>query len=185
MKSKLIRKDLKYTGKELQSQWAYKNHGLAGDSIVAFMGPCEVPLDNMLDIEDVRNNSPIYSKKMLHFIIEHFEMGIECAILRQRLLTSIIVEIINEGKKGNRVERHGDDIFLGDRKLSVSIAALTPVSAMIHFGININAKDAPVKATDLKTLGIEPLALAQKTISAYRSENNGINFARVKVRPAP
>ena len=187
MKHKLLRKKMTYTGEQLHSHWAYRNFGIAGDSIVAFSGPCDVELADMLDIEDVRSNSPIFSRNMLHFIIEHFGIDLEKAILRQRLLTVIVAECINKTARKQKpvIQRRGDDLFSGKRKLSVSIATITPVSAMIHFGININAKGAPVPAIGLEDLGVKAEPLARTLIKAYIDELKDIEFARAKVRPAP
>ena len=40
----------------------------------------------------------------------------------------------------------GDDLYVGDRKLSISIAAPSPTSALIHFALNIDPTGAPVRA---------------------------------------
>ena len=70
MNTLFIEKEIKYIGSQLAPHWIYKNFHLQGDSIVAFVGEVEVKLDEMVDIEDVINNEPIYSKKMINFIIE-------------------------------------------------------------------------------------------------------------------
>ena len=72
MKTKFIEKEIKYIGSQLAPHWIYKNHKIQGDAIVAFIGECEVHLTEMVDIEDVINNEPIYSKLMLSFISEQF-----------------------------------------------------------------------------------------------------------------
>ena len=69
MKTLFIEKETKYTGEELAPHWIYKNFHLQGDAIAAFVGECEVKLTEMVDIEDVINDEPIYSKSMLSFII--------------------------------------------------------------------------------------------------------------------
>ena len=66
MHTKFIENEIKYTGHELAPHWIYKNFKLQGDAIVAFVGETEVNLSEMVDIEDVINNEPIYSKKMLN-----------------------------------------------------------------------------------------------------------------------
>ena len=68
MKSKFIEHEICYTGKELAPHWIYKNFNIQGDAVVSFIGECEVKLPEMVDISDVLSNSPIYSKKMVHFI---------------------------------------------------------------------------------------------------------------------
>lgn len=62
---KLLDKEIKYEGYQLAPHWIYKNFKIQGDAIVAFCGECEVKLTEMVDIEDVINNEPIYSKNML------------------------------------------------------------------------------------------------------------------------
>ncbi|MDX1386691.1 MAG: DUF366 family protein, partial [bacterium] len=61
--------EITYDGTQLRSHWVYETFGVLGDSCVAFLGPCEVPLDRMVDLEDVRKRSPIAGPKMLHFIL--------------------------------------------------------------------------------------------------------------------
>ena len=68
MKTKLLEKEIKYEGFQLAPHWIYKNFKIQGDATVAFIGECDVKLDEMVDIEDVINNEPIYSKLMLSFI---------------------------------------------------------------------------------------------------------------------
>ena len=62
MKTKLIENEIKYIGSQLAPHWIYKNFKMQGDAIVAFIGECKVDLTEMVDIEDVINNEPIYSQ---------------------------------------------------------------------------------------------------------------------------
>jgi len=118
---------------------------------------------------------------MLHFIIEHFDRDLEKAVLRQRLLISIIVELLNV--MGYKPVRDGDDIFIDDAKLSVSIATLSPVSSLIHVGLNIIGQGAPVKAIGLEEIGINNIGeFAQKVLFAYQNEIQSIHLACCKVR---
>ena len=107
IKTKFIDKEIKYIGSQLSPHWIYKNFNIMGDAIVAFIGECDVKLSEMVDIEDVINNEPIYSKYMLSFISEQFDIGLTEGVLRQRLLISIIKE--NLEKRGFKIERNGDD----------------------------------------------------------------------------
>jgi hypothetical protein len=141
-------------------------------------------LAEMVDLEDVRKNAPIFSHNMLHFIVEHFDMDLEKTILRQRLLIAIIKDILWQ-KQRAEFTRSGDDLYLGDKKLSVSIATLTPVSTMIHTGLNIISKDTPVATVGLADLGlrdeeIEPLGI--HICSRYTKEISEVRLARCKVR---
>lgn len=92
MHTKFIDTEIKYTGEELSPHWIYKKFHLQGDAMVAFCGECEVKLTEMVDIEDVINNEPIYSKNMMSFIVEHFNIGLVEGVIRQRLLICIIKE---------------------------------------------------------------------------------------------
>ena len=90
MKTLFIDKEIKYIGSQLCPHWIYKNFNIQGDAIVAFCGECEVHLSEMVDIEDVINNEPIYSKYMLSFITEQFNTELVEGVFRQRLLMCII-----------------------------------------------------------------------------------------------
>jgi hypothetical protein len=59
----------------------------------------------------------------------------------QRLLIVSIKEVL--GKHGIVTTRNGDDLFVGDGKLTVSIASAGVSSEKIHCGINITTKGTP------------------------------------------
>src|SRR3989339_1523121 len=123
MKSKFLDQEICYTGKELAPHWIYKNFNIQGDAVVSFIGECEVKLSEMVDIADVLDNSPIYSKKMVHFIVEHFNIPLIEGVLRQRLLVNIAREVIMSNLSSqDKIIRSGDDLFYNNGKLSVSIA---------------------------------------------------------------
>lgn len=182
MKHLYIDQEIKYDGRQLHSLWAFRTFGLHGDSIVAWQGPCAVQLTEMVDQEDVRQNAPIFSQAMLHFIVEHFHRDLEKAVWQQRLLIALIGERLNE-KCSGQVKRHGDDLYLGDRKLSVSIATLSPVSALIHVGLNVSSEGTPVPTVSLPELGVGDIKeFAETILQDYVREVEGINYARCKVR---
>ena len=182
MKTKFIDEEIKYIGSQLSPHWIYRNFNLQGDAIVAFCGECEVKLTEMVDIEDVINNEPIYSKYMLSFISEQFDVGLNEAVLRQRLLMCIIKEALEE--RGVFVVRNGDDLMIDGRKLSVSIATKSITSILIHTGLNILSEGAPIKASGLTSeLGITDIkSFAQEVMKKYSEELEDINFAGTKVR---
>jgi len=170
-----------YDGTQIHSLWAYRTFGVQGDSIVAFQGACEIPFSNMVDLEDVRARSRIASPRMLHFICEHFDLDLEKAVLRQRLLASIVRDEL-----GGDVRRDGDDLFLGPGKLSISIATLTPVSSKIHFGINIERElHVNVETRGLQDLGVDATDLGRRVLAQYASQIDGILDARTRVRGVP
>jgi hypothetical protein len=181
MKTHLAPDRIDYDGVQIHSLWAYRRFGVQGDSLVAFQGGCEIPFDNMVDLEDVLRKSRIASPLMLHFIAEHFDLDLEKAVLRQRLLAAIVRDEL-----GGEVRRDGDDLFLGSGKLSISIATLTPVSSKIHFGINIERElHVDVETRGLKDLGVDATDLARRVLAQYAAQIGGIHDARTRVRGVP
>lgn len=180
MHTKFIEDEIKYTGLELSPHWIYTKFHLQGDAIVAFCGECEVKLTEMVDIEDVINNEPIYSKNMLSFIVEHFNLGLVEGVTRQRLLISIIKEVLES--KDIQVLRKGDDLFVNGKKLSVSIATKSLTSVLMHIGININPEGAPIDAIGLNFLKITDIkGFANDVMLKYSQEINDIILASTKV----
>ena len=182
MKTKFIKEEIKYIGSQLAPHWIYKNFHIMGDAIVSFVGECKVDLSEMVDIEDVINNEPIYSKSMLSFITEQFGIGLTEGVFRQRLLICIIKELLEE--RGIFVVRNGDDLMIEGKKLSVSIATKSITSILIHTGLNIISDGAPVEASGLTSeLGITDIeAFAQDVMKRYSEEIEDIKLASTKVR---
>lgn len=182
MKTHFIENEIKYIGSQLAPHWIYKNFKIQGDAIVAFVGECEVKLTEMVDIEDVINNEPIYSKYMLSFITEQFNVNLVEGVFRQRLLMCIIKEALE--KRGFLVKRNGDDLFVNDKKLSVSIATKSLTSILIHTGINILSEGAPIPVSGLESdLGIKDIKeFALEVMKNYSEEVDDIVLASTKVR---
>jgi hypothetical protein len=149
---------------------------------VAFRGECEVKLDEMVDIEDVINNEPIYSKDMLSFISEQFNVNLVEGVYRQRLLICKIKEELET--LGFEIIRNGDDLFYDNRKLTVSIATKSANSVLIHTGINILTEGAPIPVCGLESdFGIKNIKeFAIKVMNAYNEETEDIILASCKVR---
>lgn len=175
-------KEIKYEGYQLSPHWIYKNFKIMGDSIVGFCGECDVKLTEMVDIEDVINDEPIYSKNMLSFITEQFNVNLVEGVFRQRLLICTIKEALE--RRGIKVVRNGDDLFVDEKKLTVSIATKSLTSILIHTGININSEGAPVKACGLQNdLGLNDIEdFAIEIMKNYSEEINDIVLASTKVR---
>ena len=183
MKTKFISTKIKYDGTQLSPHFIYKNYEIMGDAIISFIGPCDVDLSEMVDIEDVVNNEPIYSEKMLHFICEIFNTDLVQGVYMQRLLVTTIKEQL-ETKYGKTLIRSGDDLFVGNGKLSVSIATKSPTSVLIHTALNIITDNTPVKtsglSSDLNICDIEKFA--NEVLEAYSAEVKDIYLATTKVR---
>ncbi len=182
MKTLFIEDKVKYIGSQLAPHWIYKNFKIQGDAIVAFCGECDVELSEMVDIEDVINNEPIYSKYMLSFITEQFNVELVEGVFRQRLLICVIKETLEN--LGFRISRDGDDLFVNGKKLSVSIATKSLTSVLIHTGLNILIEGAPIPVSALKSdLGIQDIkGFALEVMKKYSQEIEDIKLASTKVR---
>jgi hypothetical protein len=182
-----VAKPITYTGRELRSHWGLERTGVYGSLITAFVGPCDVPTAHLVDQEDRLANDHIRAKSMLHFIGEFYGTNLEAGVLYQRLFINWAETLLNKRlEAGVRVVRSGDDLFVGDRKLSVSIATVSPVSVLIHWALNIDPTGAPVKAIGLAELGLkaaELLDFAKQLLHYYSEEIEGIRLAQCKVRP--
>lgn len=173
---------LAYTGHQLRSHWIFETFGLQGDAMVAFSGPCSVALSEMVDRADVAAGEAIEAAEMLHFIAEHFERDLQRAVLRQRLLICTIAELLQGVPGVPDLERDGDDLYADRRKLSVSIATLSPVSTLMHVGLNIDPAGAPVAACGLAEWRVDPDALAERLLAVWAAEIDDIHLATCKVR---
>lgn len=176
---------LRYDGSQMAPQWATRAFDLVGDSIVSFEGPCRVPPSKMLDLEDLLAGAAIRGPHMLHWIIEHFDRDLERAVLRQRLFAAIVKDEV-ERRSSRRLERRGDDLYDGRRKLSISIAAPTLVSCKIHFAVNVRrAAGVGVPTEGISAWKILPEELAVAASRAYAQEIRSAAEAGWKVRGVP
>ncbi|MDD3594640.1 MAG: DUF366 family protein [Candidatus Gastranaerophilales bacterium] len=185
MKSRFLDKEIEYTGRQLVPSWIYKNYWIKGDAMVSFTGPCDVKIDEMVDIEDYLNNCPIYSDRMLHFIIEHFNMSLVEGVVRQRLFMCILRDVIlSYLPKDNKITRNGDDLFYNGGKLSVSICTKSITSVLMHIGVNVVSGNAPVKIASLiSDMQLENIKqIAEDVMNKYILECEQIIDASCKVR---
>ena len=152
MKSKFVSKKMKYDGSQLRPLFSYMTHDLLGDSIVSWVGPCDVTVEHMKDGEDLKAKEKIKGDLMLHFIVELFDGDLFGAVAVQRLLSSIAKDVLLDiGKLGKeKVSREGDDIFVGKKKLSISIATRSTHSSLIHFAVNCVNKGTPIPTCSLE-----------------------------------
>ncbi len=182
LQTKFIEKEIPYTGAELRSHFIYDQFDILGDAAVAFIGSAKVDLNQMVDLEDVKQKKPIYSEKMVHFLIEHFEMNLKQMVFCQRILIALMLEELLKRIKQFSLRRSGDDLFDDDAKLTVSIATATPVSSVIHTGINISSRNTPVLTKGLEDYSIDPKDFAETILQSYQREIESIQKAICKVR---
>jgi hypothetical protein len=188
---------LTYTGVELRPHFLLQKFGLKGSAVAAFRGPCQVETVHLVDWEDRLANDRIEATEMVHFLGEFFGPTLREAVLAQRLFMAILGESLREKiGAGKSLWREGDDLFMGDapgsrsvtgagagRKLSVSIVTASPVSQLLHIGINVDPAGAPVPAVGLKELGVDPESWARDAIGRFQEEWNSLEWACAKVRP--
>lgn len=176
-----------YDGTQLRPHWIYEQIDRVGDACVAWVGPAQVSLDHMVDVEDVKAAAPIASPKMLHFLGEFFHMPLFSAVVLQRLFILLLKEELHSRGVG-ALKREGDDLYWEAKqekrqKLSVSIATLSPVSALLHVGVNVETHGTPVPTAGLSDWEIDPKSLAEKLLAQFQQEYSSLQRASWKVRP--
>jgi hypothetical protein len=177
--------ELEYTGPELSPHFILSRFKKEGSCLAAFIGPCHVVTDHLVDWEDRLQNDHIKAKRMIHFLGEFFGITLREGVWIQRLIVSqIMSELVSQGLKARR---DGDDIFVehagAQKKLSVSIVTASAVSVLLHLGINIDSTGAPVSAVGLEDFLIDPKALVEKVLAWFETEFESVERATVKVRP--
>ena len=156
----------------------------SGDAVVAFVGPCRVEVADLVDQEDARQGRFIASPCMLHFLVEHFGLDLREAVWRQRMLCRLAADLLRE-IGATEVTVQGDDVFVVGRKATVSIATRSPVSSVIHLGVNVHTEGAPVPAWGLAEADIEPEPFARTVMERYQAELADVQRATTKVRAVP
>lgn len=173
--------EIAYDGTQLAPHWIFDSFGIQGDAAVAFVGPVDVPLEHMVDRADVRDGLAISGDRMLHVIAESFGPDLDRAVFLQRLLVLLAAELL-AGEGVADLRRSGDDLFIGEGKLSVSIATVSRVSCLVHFGLNVVTSGTPIRTAGLDPAGIDPRVFSQRLLAAYAEELEGMRLATTKVR---
>jgi hypothetical protein len=179
MKTYYISNKIKYTGEQLKPLYAYMNHGILGDSIIAWQGGCDIPWHHMVDGEDLRAQSPIAGDHMLHFLVEVFRVDLFSAVSLQRLLAAIVKELLLEkvvstqdaagSSVAQQFRRSGDDIYWDNKKLSISIASQSVTSCQIHFALNVSNEGTPVP-----TCSLNDFLVHSRAVSLGSSSEQGV-----------
>ena len=172
-----------YDGSQLRPHWIRRTTGVVGDAIVAFRGPCAVSQTEMADLVDLLDGSAIAGDDMLHFVAELFDDGdLPRALLRQRLLTAMAMEQLGLLAPGAELRRDGDDLFVGECKLSISVATRSMVSTLLHFAVNVGTAGTPVPTVGLSDLGVDAREFADRLLAAVAREEDSMAAARCQVR---
>lgn len=183
VKTLFLEKEMNYDGTQLCSLYNYLEHGLLGNSILAWLGPCDVSFEHMVDGEDLLAKSEIRGSMMLHFIFEIFDQSLVTGVFLQRLMASLCLETIHEWSPSTRLRRDGDDIFWGQNKLSISIATRSPQSVLVHFAMNIRNEGTPVATCALADFEIDAKKFALTILGKMKHELQTIQIASYKVKP--
>jgi uncharacterized protein len=185
MKTHFSEVEMPYDGSQLKHLYAYLKFDLLGDSIVSWVGPCNVSFANMADGEDFKANAQICGDRMVHFIVEKFDVDFFAGVSLQRLLSSLAIDVLKELAPSNasalNLRRDGDDIYSDQKKLSISIAKKEVNSVMIHFAVNVVNDGTPVETLCLNELGVRPEAFAHKLLDRFQIETMSIRDATYKV----
>ncbi len=185
LQTRFLPDELVYDGSQLTTHWPHGVAGLTGDCLVAFLGPAGVPTENLVDLEDRRDGKPIAAKRMLHLIGVWFGRTLVETVLRQRLYVLRIAEHLHRRKITVSVD--GDDLYVQNRtverrKLSVSIATVSPLAGLIHIGLNDDPSGAPVPAVGLTELGVSASDFGYELLEVFEMEERGLELAACKVR---
>jgi hypothetical protein len=179
----LAQKRADYTGAELRSHYIRDTFGVEGDCIAAFRGACSVSGENLVDLEDFRAGAAVRADDMMHFIVEIFGIDLPNITAVQRLLCAAAKDVVDSKVGRLTVERRGDDLFVGQGKLSVSVATVSPATGLIHLGLNITTRGVPVEAACLSDLGLDAEEVASEIMKKFVEEVGSAERAARKVRP--
>lgn len=186
-------KESLYTGEQLKPNYfrsLSKDFETGKDFIVYWSGATNVKLEEMKDIDDVREDLTITSDLMQHFIFQFPSCTDPVKlILVQRMFTRIVKQTVQRFAYANgsiedelifRIK--GNDILYTDysqtkvteKKLSVSIAVPYHSVGMIHFGYNISNSGGPTDVeigslTDLH-LTVESETVALSILNTFSIE---------------
>ena len=186
LKSQFIKQEFAYDGSQLRSLFGYLSHGVQGDSVISWIGACAISNEHMVDGEDLLAGETIAGDRMVHFVIERFGHSLAAAVALQRLFASMLMDLFREHvadpETAEMFHREGDDIFFGPGKMSISIATVSPVSALIHFAVNVTNEGTPVKTAALRDIDFPPEDFARAAMKRLADEVASIDEAVVKVR---
>jgi len=182
LKTKFIDQKIFYDGHQLTPLFAYYNFHILGPSIISWVGGCSVHPDQMVDGEDFLAGEKIAGDEMLHFIVELFDVKLISMVLLQRLFAAQVQQKIFQDYQV-QLHRAGDDLYLAEKKLSISIAAPAVQSTLIHFAMNITNAGTPVPTVSLPELGVVDVKkFAESLMLLFVKEYESIVNATCKVK---
>ena len=206
----------KYDASQLRSLYTFEKFEVQGDSILGWIAPTEITVENLIDRDDAINHRPIFADSQVHYVVEMFGVSLPFAVMAQRLLNGWMARgarWMKNADTGCDVELSGNDVYClfpgkvpldggedfaafvrsgrfhyslpGCKKLSVSIATASPVSCLIHAGINVTTAGTPVQTASLEMLGVDPNAYMAWVAENFARDYEKVLAATTKVRPVP
>lgn len=188
LKTHFTKKSFAYDGSQLRHLFAYEEFQILGNSLVSWVGPCNISTDKMVDGEDKFSGAEIRGDSMLHFIGEFFQPNIHFAVALQRLFASIACQELLDlnPKLFSSLIRDGDDLYfkenkLKKKKLSISIASISAFSSMFHFAVNVKNTGTPVETISLSELNIKPKQFSDQVSHTFSKEYTSMVEATQKI----
>lgn len=173
----------KYDGTQLAPLRNYFKKNLLGSSLSVFRGPCEVSFEHMVDGEDLKQGQQICGSDMVHFIFEIFEGDLLAAVFLQRLCASIVQSYVYSKTQGKFfLVRKGDDLYWDSKKFSISIAAPSVQSRLVHFAVNVSNEGTPVPTCSLQDFGLNVESFMTEVGESICNEYQDSLNATYKVR---
>ena len=185
MKTLFLKQKIKYTGEQLKPLTNYLQHGLLGNSVVAWVGPCAVSTEHMIDGEDLRAKESIAADEMVHFVFELFDVSLKAGVCLQRLMAEMVKTYLQNKSQSSmaaKLVRKGDDLYFEKQKLNISIATQSANSCLIHFAVNSLPTGAPVSILSLQELVVPADMFAKELMVLLQQEVLDILEASQKVR---
>lgn len=173
-----------YDGTQLCTAFVDRHAPGEGDALVLFEGAADVPVEHLVDLEDAEAGAIIVSERMAHLIVEHRGLDLAGGVLAQRLLMRLAARWL-EQRAGVQLDVQGDDLFLHERKLSVSIATRSPRGVLIHTALNVTTDGTPVPTAGLRDLRVPAREFLREVGRLYADEWTSMVHAQGKVRPVP
>jgi hypothetical protein len=184
MRTVLIEAPTAYDGLQLATAFVDTHAPGDGDAVVLFEGEADVPPEHMVDLEDAEAGDGILSPWMAHVIVEHRDLDLTTGVLAQRLLMRLMADWLCR-RGGVTIDVRGDDLYLDGRKMSVSIATLSPRGVLIHAAVNVRTEGTPLPTAGLSELRVPAREFLQAVGRSYADEMESARHAEAKVRPAP
>lgn len=176
-----------YNGQALAPRHNYLNYGLLGDSILGFVGACDVDLKFMADGEDVRDGKTIAADRMAHLLVEVFDVDLLGAASLQRLTAELCVDVLSDlsdqSELVHQLRRTGDDLYCGSKKFNISVAVPSVNSCLIHFAVNTDNAGAPVETIGLVDFQVSDSQFLDELVRRLAAEIESIRRATYKVLP--